>query len=414
MQYVWKFVSSIICIWLYGVVNTALHPLNIIMSADAAGDQFSASDFGYIRSVMEMNFFQNMGIPFLVLVAILLFIWIPSSIFKKKESSTSAIVGIILGMSMIHSQDANAYYDTANKTEAYTILPNESAFWIPDVGNNVDSQRKFDSEQYLEKNKIAAKRFIIPHHKLDGSGGMGFDAYVPDGRLIIVDRTTYSREWVGGTGRGSSSRDDSFPCQSNDGINIKAGVSIGASVHEENAAKYLYNFGVRNQIGQDRTSKEVIFQSVYYGRSLAEVMDDVGRKKVQTLVCSEIAKRSFDDANRDTNPIIDSVNKSATEYFESVGITINFIGWADTFEFDKDVQKAVNDRYIAKTITPALPVLQALADIRVKEGVGEGIKIHGLPAQLIAMPDNQLGGLGLGAVFNTLNKTETPVVQGKK
>ena len=54
------------------------------------------------------------------------------------------------------------------------------------------------------------KRFIVPHVKLQGSGGF-YDFYVPAGRLIIVDRTTYSREWVDATDRGTSKKKEGFP-----------------------------------------------------------------------------------------------------------------------------------------------------------------------------------------------------------
>ena len=65
------------------------------------------------------------------------------------------------------------------------------------------------------------KRFIVPHVKLQGSGGF-YDFYVPAGRLIIVDRTTYSREWVDSAERGTSHKKEGFPCQTIEGLNITA------------------------------------------------------------------------------------------------------------------------------------------------------------------------------------------------
>ena len=267
---------------------------------------------------------------------------------------------------LLAAPQAQAYYDKTDYTEAYTILPNESAFWIPDAGANKDNQAQFDSEAYLQANKIAVKRFIVPHTKLQGSGGF-FDFYVPAGRLIIVDRTPFSREWVEARERGTSTRNESFPCQSKEGLNISVGVSIGASVLEANAAKYLYRFGVLPPVG-DRTDPKVIFASVFFSRKLSDVMDDVGRKKVQTLVCNEIASRSFDKANEEANQIMGAVGKAATDYFASVGITLDFIGWADTFTFDPAVQDAVNRRYVASqdqaiaaALAPYASTIQALA-----------------------------------------------------
>ncbi len=44
--------------------------------------------------------------------------------------------------------------------------------------------------------------------------------------------------------------------------------------------------------------------------------------------------------------------ESTTKYCTDKGITLDYIGWAGTFTFDKDVQQAINDRYTAQTILP--------------------------------------------------------------
>jgi len=298
-------------------------------------------------------------------------------------------LALLVALVASHPQKALAFADTTDKTEAYTILPNESAFLIPDTGANKENQAQFDSEAYLQDKKIAVKRFVIPHQKLAGSGGTswastGWDLYVPTGRLIIVDRSPFSREWVAAHDRGTSARNESIPCQSKEGVNISVGVSIGASVTEDNAAKFLYHFGVlppMDAAGRllDRSSAQTIFTSVYYSRRLSDVMDDVGRKRVQTLICNEIANRTFDEDNDQAVKIMDAVKKTAAEYFASVGITLDFIGWGDTFNFDPDVQKAVNDKRNAEALKDVLPVLQALAQLKVQEGMGAGLATKGLP-----------------------------------
>jgi len=368
-------IKTTIAFFVYMAVISVINPLATLITGAVAGNQFDNSAASYLTT--SFVFTMNNTVYFLATFGFLMSLFV---IWKKKlEEFIAASTALLLLVMIAHPQQAFAYADTVDKTEAYTILPNESAFWIPDVGANKDTQAKFDSESYLSDNKIAAKRFIVPHAKLSNSGGfLNWDFYVPTGRLIIVDRTPYSREWVKSANRGTASSDQSFPCQSKEGLNITAGVSIGASVSEVDAAKFLYRFGVVPQQG-NRNDPQVIFTSVYYGRSLANVMDDVGRKKVQTLVCAEIGKRTFDQANEDMVPMMESIQKSVKEYFASVGITLDFIGWADTFEFDQSVQKAVNDRYIATKLASALPILQAVAGLRVQEGLGSGLDKHGLP-----------------------------------
>lgn len=391
-------IATAAAVVLYGWINFLLHPVATIASADVAGQQFANTDASYVTSMIGIRLFGNLGIPAVVLLAVVVAIWW-RPLRQWWVSGAAAIVFSVL----LAAPQAQAYYDKTDYTEAYTILPNESAFWIPDAGANKDNQAQFDSEVYLQANKIAVKRFIVPHTKLQGSGSF-FDFYVPAGRLIIVDRTPFSREWVEARERGTSTRNKSFPCQSREGLNISVGVSIGASVLEPNAAKYLYRFGVLPPVG-DRTDPKVIFNSVFFSRKLSDVMDDVGRKKVQTLVCNEIASRSFDKANEEANQIMGAVGKAATDYFASVGITLDFIGWADTFTFDPVVQDAVNRRYIASQdqaiaaeLAPYASTIQALAAADALRSFGH--KSDGrLPTTIVGLPPD-LGGL-LGTLLRS-------------
>jgi hypothetical protein len=202
---------------------------------------------------------------------------------------------------------------------------------------------------------------------------------VPTGRLIIVDRSPFSREWVDSEDRGTGVKKEGFPCQTKEGLNVTAGVSIGTSVQDgPQASKFLYRFGVTAPKG-NRNDPAVIFTSVYYGRSLSSVMDDVGRKQIQTIVCREIAGRTIDQANAQANDIMKTVDAEARKYLDSMGISLDFIGWADTFEFDKEVQKAINERFIAEKLEPVIALLQALNTMKVQEGLGQGLATKGAP-----------------------------------
>jgi hypothetical protein len=282
-----RVVATVVAVLLYGWINFLAYPAATLLTGQTAGQQFADSDASYFGSMIGMRIFSHLGIPFVLLLIVVVLIWIGP---LRRFLTGVAALGFLSVLS--GAPPAQAYYDKTDYTEAYTILPNESAFWIPDVGANKDNQAQLESEAYLNANKVALKRFIVPHVHLQGSGGF-FDFYVPAGRLIIVDRTPFSREWVDSSERGTSHRKEGFPCQTSEGLNVTVGISIGASVLEPNAAKYLYRFGVL-PVGGDRADPKVIFASVYYSRKLSDVMDDVGRKKVQTLVCYEISARTLD------------------------------------------------------------------------------------------------------------------------
>jgi len=369
--------GSFLALVIYGFLMNLYNPIATLITGQAAGNQFANSDAAYLTTMYTFSLFSGAN----ALLSIALFIVLIAIWVKPTKNFFVAMTTGALALAIFAYQPnrAYAYVDTADKTEVYTILPNQTAFWVPDVGANKDTQSQFESEDYYNERKIASKRFVIPHAKLSNTGGYyGWDYYVPTGRLYIVDRAPYSHEWVKSRDRGSSDSDQSFPCQSKDGLNITAGVSIAASVSEQDAAKFLYNFGVQQPKGNS-SDPVIIFQSVYYGRSLWAVMDDVGRKKVQTLVCNEIGRRTFDKANEDYVPMMDDIEKNVKAYFKNYGITINFIGWADTFEFDSEVQRTVNNFYEAAKLGPVMATLQATAQLDVQRGLANGMDKHGLP-----------------------------------
>jgi hypothetical protein len=405
-HYIWRGFVTLIAAGGYWLLTNAYTPVATIVSADAARHQFEAVDTGYLTSAYANSLLSGVnGLLSLAFALILLAVWW-TPVKRGAAAAISALTAVTL-LVVVCPQSASAFAEKADRTEAYTILPNESAFWIPDVGDNKSKETQLDSADYLNANKVALKRFIVPHQKLTGSGGTsilsGWDYYVPSGRLIIVDRTTYSREWVNATDRGTSNRKDGIHCQSSEGLDIMVGVSIGASVSEANAATFLYNFGVKPPVGS-RDDINVIFSSVYYSRSLQEVMDDIGRKKVQTLVCAEISSRTLENNNKDANAIMVNVEKQTREYFKSVGITLVFIGWGDTFSFHETAQESINRRYIAqqdeiiaKALQPYAPTIQALAAAQALRNFGE--KTDGkLPTTIVGLPT------GVGGMLDTLLK----------
>lgn len=352
-----RFLITIVVLVALVWLDFILNGVGTIGAANMAGLQFQSDNGSYLASQAGMRLFSSLHVPLWLMLLIVVGIWWKP---LKRALAALAIIGIAI---VANGQHANAYYDKSDYAEPYFVLPNESAFWLPDVGDNKTSQVQFGSLAYFEANKIAAKRFVIPHTKLENSG-LFSNYYVPAGRLIIVDRTPYSREWVKSAVRGTSARDQSFPCQSLEGINITLEISIGVSVQEENAAKYLYRFGIAALDG-NRADPNVVFTSVLHGRSLTEVMDTVGRNKVQALMCNEVTTRTFDDANAHAIDMMTNAKAKADEYLKSVGITLDYLGWAGTMEFDKDVQQAINDRYTAEKLRPVLDVMKTQAALDV-------------------------------------------------
>lgn len=357
-----RVIGSILLLFIWWGVEAIFSVPQTLVTGAMAGGQFENSDLNYATTTIAFGMLRGSGLLISILFVLLIVaIWLrPLRNLVTYISAGALLLGVTI-------PPARAYYDQADYAEVYFVLPNESAFFIPDAGANRDNQTTFGSEDYLKANKIAAKRFQIPHAKLAGSAFWS-NYYVPTGRLIIVDRSPFNREWVSQSHRGTSNKDESFPCQSSEGLNISVGIAIGASVFEIDAAKFLYRFGVKPPQG-DRTKPEVIFTSVFYGRSLSEVMDGPVRSKVQSLVCNEFTQRTFDQGNSQAIQIMGAIETSVKAYLGEVGITLDYIGWADTFTFDHSVQDSVNRRYvasqdqkIAEVMAPYTMTLQALSN----------------------------------------------------
>lgn len=388
-----RLVLSVAAVSVFGWLNYFANAAGTLVSGQASVHQLDNSDLSYLIATPLTQFAGHFAISGIFLLAVLVLIWWGpvSRLIKNAGTTTAAILAFMALASLAVPQPAQAYYDKYDYTEAIYVLPNQSAFVIPDVGANKDTQAQFGSKAYYEQNKVASKRILIPHAKLVNSGGWS-DFYVPTARVTLVNRTPFNKEWVTDTNRGTSNRNEGMPCQSAEGLNVTVGVSIGASVREEGAAKYLYYFGTVAPKG-DPADPQIIFKSVYYARSVADVMDSIGHGEVLALVCAEINSRTLVDDNKAAGKIMEAVRAKATAYFDERGVTLDYIGWADTFGFDGAVQKALNDKFVADTVVPVLSTLQALADVKVKEGLGAGIAAHGLPANLIAIPDSIVGNL---------------------
>jgi hypothetical protein len=323
-----------------------------------AGAQLQNSDVAYVGSQYGQSFFSNLGISFVPVLLLLLWIWWP---YLKK--AWAALTAITLACLIIPGASFG-YYDKVDLAEVIYIRPNWSVFWVPDVGATLDSQGKMDTEEFFEKNKVPAKRFEIKHTKLAGSTGMlERDYYVPAGRLYVVERTPYNRRWTGSTKTGTSARDQAIRCQDKNGLNVTVELTVSATILDKQAAAYLSWWGTTLPSGKEAGDPAVIFASCIYARPLAAVMDEVVFGVAQAFVFEEVSKRTLDQANAEANIIMTEVRKKTEDFCTKHGITLLSMGAAGTFSFDNEVQQAINQAYMADKVKSAIPVLQTKAMI---------------------------------------------------
>lgn len=406
MSILGRLISSFLLFLVWGAVEMFVVRGSGMLSAEVAGKQFENSDFSYLYSTGMMHVLaQSPVLVFSVFALLLVALWFKplkqvfSAMREGMNEMNKYAILFALGASTLYVGNAKAYYDQNNWPEVYFIQPNQSAFFVPDQGANKDTQAKFGSEEYYSQNKVAAKRFDIPHQQLPSSSYWK-NYWVPAGRLYIVDRTPAARVWVRGSRGTNTVKDEHLPCQSQEGLDVSAGISIGTSVTEENSPRFLYKFGVHPAPG-DQKDPQIVFTSTFQGYSLNEVMDQRIHPKVMALVCDEFTKYPLDQINHDLSTVImPDIEKKVKAYLEADGITLDFIGWADTLDFDDKVQEVINRLYISKkeaeiaaALAPVTKTLQELANVEATRNIASKFDGH-LPQSLTILGDGVPAILG--------------------
>ena len=345
--------------------HSILDPTAMIASGRVAGMQLTNSDTNFIAAFAMMRFLGGIaGVLSVATFVLLVVVWWP---YLRRAAAAAVAALTALLMLFVIAAPAHAFYSATDVTEAYGILPNHTAFWIPGTGDTKNNQAQMENEDFLQNNKVPGKFFIIPHVKLSGSTYMGWDKYIPTGRLIVVDRAPFFHEWTR-PGRGTDpGADQSFRCHSKDNIEVSAEMSMASSVTEENAAKFLFYFGVNPPAG-DPANPEVIFTSVFQGRSLAQVMSSWGRGEIQSRVCRHILEHTIEDLAINGNEVLNAIQGEAMKFFAGFGITVEYIGWAGGFSYPDEVRNAINTRFAAEHIQPVLATLETKARIDALSG----------------------------------------------
>jgi len=311
-----------------------------------AVSQFDDSIASYAKSMTGMEFFKSMsgGLSSGVLLLAIIGLWWNNikSLFDK-SSKTLVVLGMMVLVTNFVVKDANAYYSRQDWAENVNVLPNHSAFLIPATGETKDSQKQFESEAFLNDKKVGAKRIQIPHVVLKNSGAI--DYYVPGAILVLLDRTPYVVNWTK-TNTPESPTNQEVCVESEDSISACFDVSIGANVLEEDAAKYLYWFGVEAATGG--TDDERNFPSVLQGKSLNNVMNTRVHARIKSAYFSEFAKFPFKEMLAKKSEILQSVEKQMITEYKKMGITIEYIGISSDMRLDPSLQKSITDLVVSQ------------------------------------------------------------------
>lgn len=383
-------ITIAILLLLHAFVSVIMPPI-LLAASKAAGGQLVNSDEAYVLAMWQSAALSLYRVLPIVVISILIAIWwkplryIVEKAFKYVVSSLA--LAVLFGG--VWAGESKAYYSVYDYAEVVYIKPNQTCFWVPDAGANKDSQIKFMSQEYLAAQKIAAKSFKIEHTTLQGSGTTAMtNKVIPAGRLLCVERTPWARRWTSSESTGTSHGNESFSCQSKEGITAGIDLSLSATITEDTAHTYLYWFSTKPPVG-DPNSPEVTFTSVLYARDLSDVMDGYVSHSIFPIVCQEFSSRTVDQINAESSQMLASVQAKASKLLADKGIVQISIGWGN-IDYEKSVQQSIDNAFLAEKVKPYISVLSAQADIELRRALADTLRGRGIPmpSNLVVVPDS--------------------------
>ena len=240
-------------------------------------------------------------------------------------------------------------YDTPEFVE---IQPSQTAFLVPLVGDTSE-QASFESEELLEKAKVATKEVQIPHRWVQTGRKSWKGEYRPSAKLIVVERKPVTREWIS-TSITEGVNNQAVFGESLDGIGIYVGMNCSAQIDEANATKFLYR---------------------YNNTPLTQVIDTDIRAMVEDEFNKAVGKYNIADLQANKANIMNEVTTNVRDHFAEYGVTITVLGMKEGISYENaNIQTAIDEKFSSEQL---IITQQNLNDVEISkaEAAAESAKI---------------------------------------
>jgi hypothetical protein len=228
-----------------------------------------------------------------------------------------------------------------------TVETSETPFLIQLEGAN--DQTSLKSEEYLKQHMVATKRVQITYRWVKTGYGATNGKYVPNERVIVVDRAPETREWLADSNRGTSKSNQAIWVESSDSVGFSTGISITARIqNQDDAVKFLYNYPPKQfrEVAVNSGYKDNYHVSV---SDLSDIMDSEIRTKIQEVFAEKAAEYNMDNLRAKKNEIITEIRNEVIPFFQERGITITAIGMFGGFRYENpDIQTAIDKVFEAQ------------------------------------------------------------------
>ncbi len=277
---------------------------------------------------------------------------------KNMKFIISAVVVLVIAF-MIFTMFRRPY----DRPEIITIKSNETAFLVP-VISRAEDQKQFLSEDDMLQQLVNEKDVRISHYWLQTGRMVSQGEWRASERLLIVDRTPITREWVNGPNGTNPNADEAIKVEAKDSITFYSGMNCTAMIKESDAVKYRYNYGERPLASIMDTEIRPMVEALY-----AEI---AGTMPYEQVISSKDQIISYIRTGREAHGYIPAVaaeydangnevkpyepakpaQKDAIgvlKYFKDRGITISVLGMkGGLVPENAEIQKAIDDKFKAE------------------------------------------------------------------
>lgn len=214
-----------------------------------------------------------------------------------------------------------------DRPEYVEVDTSETGFLIPLEGDST-LQARFESVEYLQERKVAAKRVQLTH-RWNQEGRLPNDGrWMSTVRLIKVNRSPVTREWT--AEQKHALGDKAIWVESADSVGFSMGFTCTAFIDEKDAATFLY---------------------WYPSGSLANVMDTEVRGRIQQAAAEVAAKYPLDSLRAKKQEIADAVKADVTAFFTQRGISVTTVGMFGGMTYENPaIQKAIDETFITQQL----------------------------------------------------------------
>lgn len=274
-------------------------------------------------------------------IGVLALIWLTYIFGRLRRESSATALAIVLAAAALGQ---NGCIGPAKVEQFVEIKPSETAYMIPLEGASNAGQAKFESVEFLNAKKVAAKRVSLPLRVRSTGRAWWSYEYIATAMVIKVDRAPVTREWTPSARTGTNQGDQSFHMQSLDSIPFHIGATITASVVEDDASNFLYH---------------------YRADTVAHVVDTNVRSFILGELSGMFAGVDLATGMVEKNNYFTKATEDAKKYFKTRGLTIDYFGISGGLGYDnKKVQDSLDDKFIAENDKQVAENQQAAQEIR--------------------------------------------------